>query len=587
MANPLQTKDLPQVNPRNGPRKPWYIPRRSVRGRLTLLNLALISLLFCVLCLAQYFLLANFLKTTLINSLQTEARSAIEQRVGGPEVRDGGLERAGQRLTANFVSKTTLAVLIDSNGRVIKPALDTTSPTASDSQTGVGPEIDLASLDPALNQLAKPPSDLLQRALKGETGLSYTTNLAGWDEAVVVLVPFAPNNPPPQPRPPERGQPPARNVPGSAVLVIAGSNTANETTLADLLLINAGAFAVLLVVIGLASPLVAGSSLRPLRRMIKTTQQIAGGDLSRRVQLESDRDEIGQLAFSFNRMVDQLERQFKTQRQLVADASHELRTPLTAIKGSLEVMLLGGTASNPEAANRLLKTMHRESVRLTQLVNDLLTLSKLDQGEAVYLQPVNLLNLVQEVKAGIELFIQQGEKEISLAVEGFGSFGEPPVWVYGSPERLKQVLYNLLDNAVKFSPPDSTVILELGGPTRLPPGLNPLQRLPGPKPAETSNREQQYYRLSVKDQGPGIAPADLPHIFDRFYRGDTSRTRRNGGSGLGLAIAQAFLAAQGSFVTVESRLGQGTIFYVYLPAFKDGRSENPILEKNISTSPVS
>jgi signal transduction histidine kinase len=568
-----------------------------------LLNLALISLLFCVLCLAQYFLLANFLKTTLINSLQTEAKAAIEQRAGGPDFREGGQEHAGQRLTANFVSKTTLAVLIDSNGRVIKPALDTTTPattagnsldqtnlptpTASDSQTGVGPEIDLASLDPALNQLAKPPSDLLQRALKGETGLSYTTNLAGWDEAVVVLVPFTPNNPPPQPRPPDRGQPAARNASGPAVLVIAGSNTANETTLADLLLINAGAFVVLLVVIGLVSPLVAGSSLRPLRRMIKTTQQIAGGDLSRRVQLESDRDEIGQLAFSFNRMVDQLERQFKTQRQLVADASHELRTPLTAIKGSLEVMLLGGTASNPDAANRLLKTMHRESVRLTQLVNDLLTLSKLDQGETVYLQPVNLLNLVQEIKAGIELFIQQGEKEINLAVEGFGSFGESPVWVYGSPERLKQVLYNLLDNAVKFSPPGSNVTLELEGLTRLPPGLKPLQRLPGTSPAETGNREQPYYRLAVKDQGPGIAPADLPHIFDRFYRGDTSRTRRNGGSGLGLAIAQAFLAAQGGFVTVESRLGQGTTFYVYLPAFKDGWSENPAVEKNTSTTPVS
>jgi two-component system OmpR family sensor kinase len=367
---------------------------------------------------------------------------------------------------------------------------------------------------------------------------------------------------------------------------MAGSNAANVTTLADLLLINAGAFVVLLLVIGLVSPLVAGSSLRPLRRMIKTTQEIAGGDLSRRVKLESDRDEVGQLAVSFNRMVDQLEKQFKMQRQLVADASHELRTPLTAIKGSLEVMLLGGTASNPEAANRLLKTMHRESARLTQLVNDLLTLSKLDQGETTYLQPLNLLNLVQEVKASIELFIQQGEKAINLTIEGFEGPGDAPVRVFGSPERLKQVLYNLLDNAVKFSPPDTTVTLELSRATLLPPGqgLRPLA-VPDNRP-EIPPGEQIYYRLAVRDQGPGIAPEDLPRIFDRFYRGDASRSRRNGGSGLGLAIAQALLETQGGFLEVESRLGQGTVFYVYLPAYTGGPHETPQTEKVVSSNNI-
>jgi signal transduction histidine kinase len=483
---------------------------------------------------------------------------------------------------------------VDPTGRVIKPTsvTETSSVTSATviqvTQSLVTPqaveqEVNLDQLAPALNQLADPPGDLLQRALKGESGLAYTTSLSGWDDAVVVLIPFTvPNNPV---RPPDRNNQGQNQNQGQqtdnqgnriAVLVFAGSNAANENALADLLLINVVAFGVLLLVIGLVSPLVAGSSLRPLRRMIRTTQEIAGGDLSHRVQIESDRDEVGQLAVSFNRMVDQLEHQFKMQRQLVADASHELRTPLTAIKGSLEVMLLGGTASNPEAADRLLKTMHKESVRLTQLVNDLLTLSKLDQGESILLQPVNLLNLAQEVKASIELFIEQGEKPVSLGLEGFPTSYETPAWVMGSPERLKQVLYNLLDNAVKFSPPHATVTLELKTPNTLPARF----RTGNGQPDFSAN--QQYYCLTVRDRGPGIPPQDLPHIFDRFYRGDASRSRRNGGSGLGLAIVQALLTAQGGYVEVESYPGQGTVFYVYLPAVTESSPSTVLPEKSLS-----
>ena len=593
MAKPLPAQDFKPFNTKTNRLKHWYIPRRSVRGRLTLLNLVLLTLLFIVLCLAQYFLLANFLKNSLINSLQTEARPVIEQRLGlaGGGGFNGGAGRnlppdqAGERILSDLNGNSTLAVIIDANGHVIKPtSADETStgftaPLIQVTQALVTLEaaaqkINLDQINPALDQLARPPADLLQRALKGETGLSYSTSLNGWDDAVVVLIPFTTNNPPRPPRGNQGQQ--AQQGNGTAVLVIAGSNAANENALTDLLFINAGAFGVLLLVIGLVSPLVAGSSLRPLRRMIRTTQQIAGGDLSHRVQLESDRDEIGQLAVSFNRMVDQLEHQFKMQRQLVADASHELRTPLTAIKGSLEVMLLGGTATNPEAADRLLKTMHKESVRLTQLVNDLLTLSKLDQGESIHLQPINLLNLAQEVKASIELFIQQGEKPVSVLLEGFPALGEPAAWVPGSPERLKQVLYNLLDNAVKFSPPHSTVTLELGQPVFLPAHFRSGATQPAPA------TEQKYYRLGVRDLGPGIRPEDLPHIFDRFYRGDASRSRRNGGSGLGLAIAQALLAAQGGYVEVESRPGNGSVFLVYLPAAGEIQAGKLLTERNIS-----
>jgi signal transduction histidine kinase len=538
----------------------------SIRGRLTLLNLALLGALFILLALAQYFLLASFLNGDLETTLRAQAKPTIERFLASVDGRDGQLGRVGPRIAFDLLSKETIGVVLDENGTLLKPSSANLpagrnpipTPAASGSAatplsaqaitptplsssttitdaTGTTLYNDPATADKILNKLGNPPADLLQRAKNGEKELSYTTNLPGWGQAVIVLIPLRQNVAPPQPS--------NRYEAGDKVLgvaVLAGSDSANQRALANLLLINLVAFVLLVLIISVASPLVARGSLTPLRRMIKTTQEISRGDLSRRVQLNTGGDEVGQLSQSFNQMVEQLENLFQAQRQLVADASHELRTPLTAIKGSLEVLMLGGVANNPEAANHLLKTTHQETVRLSRLVNDLLTLNKLDQGDTILqLKPVKLAPLLREVKSNAEMLIQQSGKAINLTLEGL-EYAEAEV--LASPDHLKQVLYNLLDNAIKASATNTQITLAV--------------KLP--------RQGESYYRLVVRDQGKGIAAEDLPRIFDRFYRGDLSRSRQKGGSGLGLAIAKAIMKAHGAKIEVQSTPDQGSAFTLYL-----------------------
>ena len=565
---------------------------RSIRGRLTLLNLGLLGLLFLGLALAQYFFLNNYLNDRLEKSLRSEAKPKIERQLaaggGGREGPPPG--RFEPRVAADLSSRETLALVIDQNGKVFRPPL--APPTLEGSDLNTTTNSEAAIIDQALQILAVPPADLLSRAMRGEAELSYSASLNGWGKALVVLIPLR-QNANPIPNGNQNGNrpndPPAQYRAGSIVLgvaVIAGTTRSNENALAGLLLINVIAFVVLLGAIALISPLVAKNSLEPLRRMIGTTQEIARGDLSRRLQLtEVNRDEVGQLTISFNQMVDQLEKLFKAQRQLVADASHELRTPLTAIKGSLEVLLMGGASDDPAAANVLLKTMYQEADRLTRLVNDLLTLSKLDRGENFKLQVIELGPVLQAVRASIEMLVQPANKAIKLewperavisANSGAGSseassISNPAIYVLADPDRLKQVLYNLLDNALKFSPPGSTIWVELEpAAVAVPPVPSYLQS--GPKnQLERGTKSQSsepvlYQVLIIRDQGEGIAPGDLPYIFDRFYRGDASRSRQSqkGGSGLGLAIARTLIEAQQGLIGVESTPGHGSTFYLYL-----------------------
>ncbi len=588
MDNPKRREIKPSI-PKN--LKLWG---NTVRGRLTLLNLVFLGLLFLILGLAQYFFLGGFLEDGLANSLRAEAKPVMDRQLGLPDSRENGLNRPGPRLAYDLISKETLAVVIEANGNILEPSLinpvvpgqnpkggqgpfersgspgtNLTNEDASRSGLSNDPATILLHSQDALKILSTPPPDLLQRALKGEMNLQYDVNLPGWGSALVTLLPVYQNAG--SPGLPNRAAPKNPRNTLTGVVVFAGSRSGIENTLSSLLLINILAFVILLALVGLASPLLATGSLRPLRRMIKTTRVIARGDLSQRVKLEPGGDEVGQLSLSFNQMVEQLEQLFKNQRQLVADASHELRTPLTAIKGSLEVLLLGGAESDPAVTNGLLKTMHGETARLAKLVNDLLTLSKLDQGEAIDLQPLNLLSLVQEVKASINLLVTQGEKEVILELSGFDPVeGNAPV-VLASPDRLKQVLYNLLHNALKVSPPGGKINLDLSRlQEQAGPSYNSSNRLAGDYFPEGGL--PGYYRLAIKDQGPGISPSDLPRIFDRFYRSDYARSRQKGGSGLGLSIARSLMQAQKGKIEVESAPGKGSTFYVYLLASEATRA---------------
>ena len=333
-----------------------------------------------------------------------------------------------------------------------------------------------------------------------------------------------------------------------------------------LILILLGALVVGVVV---GAPLTV-SVLRPLVRMTETAGRIAGGDLSQRVRLPHGGDEIGKLADTFDLMISRIERAFSAQhaseermRQFIADASHELRTPLTSIRGYTDV-LLRGAKDDPEVAEQVLLATRRETERMSRLVNDLLTLARLDAGRPLDLQALDLVSIVGE--AVDQARILAGEHEVTLRNETGGRVVVPV-----DPDRIKQVMLILLDNALKYGRQDSSgwVRVRIG-------------------------RTQQGVFISISDNGFGISPEDLPHIFDRFYRAQTSEIQRHitshqiavagresraieqagapnprrpkhEGSGLGLPIAQAIVGAHSGTITVESRLDVGTTITIQLP----------------------
>src|SRR5690348_8826348 len=326
------------------------------------------------------------------------------------------------------------------------------------------------------------------------------------------------------------------------------------------------------LVVGMAvgEPLLAGA-LRPLTRMTRAARRIAAGDLTQRVRLPHGGDEIGQLAETFDEMIARIEQAFAARhaseervRQFVADASHELRTPLTSIRGYIDV-LLRGAKDDPETAREVLVATRREAERMSRLVNDLLTLARLDAGRPLDLRQIDLIALVGE--AVDQARILAGEREVALRTDGGGR-----LLVQADADRLKQVLLALLDNALKYGRTDT------GGWVRVRVG-----------------RSERGAFVSVSDNGEGIAADDLPNIFERFYRvqraaqrritsahaaarlggpgtppdvtpHDSARaTARREGSGLGLAIARAIVNAHGGALTVQSQLGAGTTFTVELP----------------------
>lgn len=274
------------------------------------------------------------------------------------------------------------------------------------------------------------------------------------------------------------------------------------------------------------------TALAPLRLVIAVSHRIAAGDLSQRVNLPQRRDETGQLAAAFDEMVAQLEDAFAAQRQFVADASHELRTPLTAIGGSLDVLLMA-PEGDPETSRRVLHGMRREVQRLTRLVADLLTLTRLDARRPLRLQAVDLAALAREVAEGMGAL----KKNRQVVIETDGG-----TKCQGDADQLKQVFFNLLDNAIHSTDAEKGVI------TLRVQGL------------------EHSIRVAISDNGAGIPGQAQPHVFERFYRVDRARTRASGGSGLGLAIVKAIVDGHGGSVApVESELGHGTTIQFTLP----------------------
>jgi signal transduction histidine kinase len=239
--------------------------------------------------------------------------------------------------------------------------------------------------------------------------------------------------------------------------------------------------------------------------------------------------ELDSLGQAFNRMTESLRQADQAKSAFVADVTHELRTPLTVIKGTLET-LEDGALNDEEGRGPLLASMQRETDRLIRLVNDLLVLTRADAGTLnLNLQTLDLSQLARTRCEHFTLLAARRQVKLTVSVEDPAT----PTYILGDADRLSQVLDNLLDNAIRYSPDGSTVTV----------GIRPIG---------------VECECTVHDNGPGIPQKHLPMIFERFYRADASRNRQTGGAGLGLAIARALVSAQGGRISVESLEGEGT-----------------------------
>jgi two-component system OmpR family sensor kinase len=339
-------------------------------------------------------------------------------------------------------------------------------------------------------------------------------------------------------------------------------------------MIVGGVIVLVLAMVGVAA---VRANLRPLDEIEETAEAIADGHLDRRVPERDPRTEIGRLGRSLNIMLSQIETAFHAReeseaaahrseermRRFIADAGHELRTPLTAIRGFAEYYRQRGGMETrwdraeapdtggglaPSDLDRLMQRVEKEAARMGLLVEDLLLLARLDQQRPLARQPVDLLSLAGDAVHDARLLAPA--RTVDLSVQPGAAF-----LVIGDEPRLRQVIGNLMSNALTHTPDGTPIEVSIGSGT-----LDP--RLPGSPPAVT---------LDVTDHGPGMTPEQAHRVFERFYRTDQARTRATGGSGLGLAIVNALVSAHGGVASVRTAPGKGATFRIALPLAPEAR----------------
>lgn len=312
-----------------------------------------------------------------------------------------------------------------------------------------------------------------------------------------------------------------------------------EETLRQVFLFLTGGTVAALILAAMGGAFLAHATLRPIEKINEAAMRIVSAqDLKQRLPNSNTEDELDRLTTTINGMLERLDNFFQAQVRLSADVSHELRTPLTIIRGNVD-LLRWGAANDPQELDEALTVMDAELDRMSRIVGDLLLLSQADAGLSLRLQPVELDTIILDVyrQARVtanEINLQLGHEDQAV--------------IQGDTDRLKQVLLNLVTNAIKHTPPGGYVTLSL-------------------------YREPEWVRITVADTGRGIAPAALPHIFERFYRGEDDNQK---GAGLGLSIAQWIAQAHGGHITVTSETGKGSIFTLWLPRNIDRVETRPL-----------
>lgn len=314
-----------------------------------------------------------------------------------------------------------------------------------------------------------------------------------------------------------------------------------------------------LVLAAIVGALIAHRALAPIGAITNTASGITRThDLGQRLQIADEASEVGQLAATFNDMLDRIQKLFETQERLTADVSHELRTPLTSMQGNIELLQrmlasengpLRQGGSRGDLLNETLREVEQETNRMSKMINDLLLLAQADSG-ALQLQwtPVEmdtmLLDVYRQTKRMADLRKGPGTLDVRLG-------HEDQALVWGDPDRLRQLLLNLTDNAIKYTPEGGVITLSLAN-------------------------EDGWVRIAISDTGIGIQRESQAQIFERFYRTDKARSRELGGSGLGLSIVQWIAQAHNGHITVQSEVQQGSTFTLWLPELNNQSSPTPL-----------
>ncbi len=461
---------------------------RTVRFRITVLHTAVFGFLFAVFGFGLYYGLRDLTARRVDQELIRRAKLLLPELVivdGEPMLKEAVEDLPQELRTAWFHSEIT-----DKKGKVLKPSPRFRTPKKG--QHAPLPPRKLSADNPVLTNFTSEDERFREAILPlhDDTGQEYYVHigypLKAIDEAFHDL----------------------------RLFMLAGG-----------LLIS--------VMAALGGWILARGSLQPVTNITQAARQISAQGLAQRIPVRGVRDELDELARTFNEMLGRLQTSFEQVRNFSFDAAHELRTPLTAMRGETELALLKN--SSPEDLRRVLRSNLEEINRITAIVNDLLLVA---QGEAGALElrrePVSLSDLAGSIVETVQVLAEDKDVKLEAAIE-------PGVAVTGDSLRLSQLLLNLLDNAIKHSSPGQTVRLTIGknggGPT-----------------------------LKVEDTGNGIAEQDIPHIFDRFFRTDRSRSQQVPGSGLGLSICKWIVDAHGGSINVSSRLGSGSVFTVQLPS---------------------
>ena len=322
-------------------------------------------------------------------------------------------------------------------------------------------------------------------------------------------------------------------VSGRYVLEIGSSMLAIETALARLTDLLGVLLPTLIGCAAVGAYLLVTWALRPVDRLSQTAEQISLQNLSLRLPVVATGDALERLSISLNNMLGRLRDSVQSSRRFLADASHELRTPLTVIKGELQE-LSSEAGLTGDAMRERVGSVLEEVARLEHLVSGLLMLSRLDAGETQRERTeLDLAELARSTAEQMRLMAE--DRGISIELSGL-----LPTVIQGDRSRIKQIIVNLLDNAIRFTPARGSVILR-------------------------TTEDAGYALLEVMDTGIGIPKASLPHVFERFYRADEARSRDDGGAGLGLSIVRSICSMHGADIEVSSRLGEGSCFRVRFP----------------------